>query len=98
MSVKFSHNTNTPTVLRPGDMNKIVQLHPPVLNELPHIGVWTDRKTLLIIFPAVNEDQGIDASELKVEFILHAGKATKHLPVVFQVVILHCLPRALQQH
>jgi hypothetical protein len=72
VSVKFSHNTNTPTVLRSVDMTKIVQLHPLVLNELSHIGIWTDHKTLLIIFPAVNEDQSIDASQLSVEFVLHA--------------------------
>ena len=73
VSVKFSQDTNTPVVLRPSDMKQVLQLHPPLLNNLSHFGVWTDKQTLLIIFPTVDEPNNVDFSELMINFIAHAG-------------------------
>lgn len=89
MSVKFSHKTNTPTVLRPVDMNRVLQLRPHVLNELPHLGVWTDSQTLWIVFPSVKEDVGVDTSDLAVEFTAYPGTAAQPFPIVClqQVVV-----------
>ena len=71
--VKLSQDTNTPVVLRLSDMKQVLQLHPPLLNDIPHFGVWADRQTLLIIFPAVDKYNNIDFNELMINFLAHSG-------------------------
>ena len=72
--VKFSVDTNTPVVLRPSDLQRVVSLSPPSLLDLPHIGVWLDVQTLHIIFPIVkNGNMKIAAEELVVTFPSQPG-------------------------
>jgi hypothetical protein len=73
--MKFSVDTNTPFVLRPNDLQQVVNMSPPWLHDLPHIGVWKDLKTLHIVFPVVNGSMNgkVTADELVVSFPNQTG-------------------------
>jgi hypothetical protein len=72
--VKFSGDTNTPVVLRPSDLQRVVKLSPSVLEDLPHFGVWPDSKTLHIVFPVVkNGGVKMASEELVVTLSSQAG-------------------------
>ena len=68
--VKFSVDTNTPVVLRPSNLKRVVSMSPSWLHNLPHIGVWMDPKTLHIVFPVVESSISdmVTADQLVVAF------------------------------
>ena len=75
MVVKFSVDTNTPVVLRPSDLRRVVSMSPAWLHDLPHIGVWKDPKTLHVVFPVVMDTMNgkVTADELVVAFLSLPG-------------------------
>lgn len=75
ITVVFSHPTNMPPVLRPRDLHKMVHLSPAVLMSNTHLSFWTDPFTLVIYYPAVNEDSlyDVSANDVVVTFIPPPG-------------------------
>ena len=49
--LKFSHETNMPSVHRPSDLSSIIRFSPNHLNNVPVFGLWDNNRTLAIVFP-----------------------------------------------
>lgn len=69
--LRFSHNTNTPPVLRSADLRRVIQVFPDYLAQLPHFALWRDMDTLVIVFPSmdIKTSVGVKMREVAVTFI-----------------------------
>jgi hypothetical protein len=69
ITIKFSHDTNRPAVLRAKDLHHVLQLSPSTLMSNFHMAFWTDPRTLVIYYPAVIDlKPSVAADDLTVIF------------------------------
>ena len=75
VTIKFSHDTNRPPVLRPDDIQNVLQLSPPVLMTNVHVAFWTDPRTLVIYYPVVTGDYkpAVTVDQLTIKFATPSG-------------------------
>ena len=77
LSIRFSHDTNMPPVLRRADLRRVLTLNPPSLANTSHMAIWTEPHTLSVIFPAMSRDGSMNLTQVLVSFKSLSG--TFHL-------------------
>ena len=84
MVLKFSHETNMPSVRRPSDLSKIISFLPEHLNNVSVFGLWDDSQTLAIVFPngayQLNSSDFCGTKDVKITF---AGKDRGLLKAIY---------------
>lgn len=73
--VKFSHDTNTPVVMRSDNLRQIVNISPQRLEKLPRMAYWEDGRTLVILFMAAGkgEQNQVKSTDIVVTFLEPKG-------------------------
>ena len=68
LRVTFFNDTDMPRVLERESLSQIVKIEPFALANQPHLAFWESPRHLLIIYPFVQDDAKISASEIALKF------------------------------